>query len=376
MLTRREFLIGSAAVGAVAIGSSAGLVSWDAMTRPHDSVRAWGAARGTDRLLLAATLAANSHNAQPWRFRVSDAGIDVLGDANRTMGKADPRLRELHVSLGCALENMVIAAADAGTPLAVKQVAGAPGTHFTRLSFSPEGESMDRASLAVAIPNRRTNRGPYDPERGVSDADLAALGSLAGRGVRVAWLTSPSDRAAFTDLSVEATVEHVADAGMQRDSHRWYRMRRAQAEENRDGVTVDAANLAPAASLALRLVPPSPDSFDTSWAKVTRETHCATAPAFGLLAVEVAGDHFGWIEAGRAFQRILLAASLRGIAVHPISQALALRDREVVGATAGHFSAGLQVLGGPGEVVLAFRIGHATREQLPSLRRAPVVLPS
>lgn len=59
--------------------------------------------------------------------------------------------------------------------------------------------------------------------------------------------------------------------------------------------------------------------------------------------------------------------------MHPISQALALRDREVVGGAPGRFATGLETLAGPGEVVLAFRIGYPTRPQQPSLRRAPIV---
>ena len=373
MLTRRQFVVGGAAVVTATVAGGAGsLALWDSATQPEDPTAAWEGTRGADRLVLAGTLAANSHNTQPWRFRVSDDSIELIGDTKRTMGKADPRLRELHLSLGCALENVSIAAAEAGTPVSIEQVPGAPSEHFARLRFGGD-VTGEHARLAAAIPRRRTNRAPYDIERPVSSDALAELAALADNKVRVVWLTARNDRAALTDLTVKATAEHLDDAAMQRDSQRWYRMRRSDAEEQRDGITVASANLPGVATLMLGVFPPTPKSFDEGWVKATRETHCGTAPAFGLIVVEHASDRGAWVHAGRVYQRMQLAATLEGIAMHPISQALALRDREVAGGAPGRFSAGLETLAGPGEVVLAFRIGYPLRPQQPSLRRAPAV---
>lgn len=375
-MTRRDFVKGVAGVAAVtAAAGVGGVVAWNRTTQPKDPAEAWEAATGIDRILLAATMAPSSHNTQPWRFQTDPEGIRILGDTGRTMGAADPRLRELHISLGCALENAVIAAAGAGTPMVVEQVSGAPSSHFARLRFTEQGAGAGaNADLADAIPMRRTNRGPYDETRGIAPADLTALGSLASDDVHVVWLTDPAARARFANLSVKATEAHIADADIQRDSHRWYRMSRADAEKHRDGITVGGANLPGAISLIMGLLPPSPDSFDAGWAKATRDTHCGTAPAFGMLVVESAGDKSAWVEAGRTYERIQLASAMKGISTHPISQALAIRDREVAAGSPAEFSAGLAEMGGAGEIVLAFRIGYPTREQPPSLRRDPVVV--
>lgn len=375
-MTRRGFVKGAAGVAAVvAVAGVGGGTVWDRTTQPEDPTVAWTTATGVDRILLAATMAPSSHNTQPWRFRVDSQKIDLLGDMDRTMGKADPRLRELHVSLGCALENAVIAAASAGTPVLVEQMPGTPGSHFATLRFAEQGAKVGaNADLAAAIPVRRTNRGPYDTRRAVAPAALDALGSSVSENVRVVWLTDPDDCARFSELSGKATDAHVSDAEIQRDSHRWYRMSRSDTEKYRDGITVSGANLPGAISLMMGLFPPTPDSFDAGWAKATRDTHCGTAPAFALLVVENADDRDDWISAGRTYQRIQLAAALRGISTHPISQALAIRDREVAAGSPGAFSAGLIELSGGGEVVLAFRIGYPMREQQPSLRRAPVVV--
>lgn len=374
-VTRRDFVRGAAGTMAVvAAGGVAGIGLWDRSTRPDAPDAAWQNATGLDRVVLAAALAPSSHNTQPWRFRVHPDGIDIVGDRDRTMGQADPRLRELHVSLGCAAENALLAAAAAGTPMSFEIGSDGPGAHFAALRFASPGDDLGAdPRLAAAIPLRRTNRGPYDATRAVPPADLDDLGALASKGIRAMWLSTPSDLARFRDLSVSATEAHIADRSIQRASHRWYRMSRADAERHRDGITVSGANLPAIASVLMGLFPPTPESFDTGWTEATRDTHCGTAPAVGLLVADATDDRTAWVEAGRTYERIQLAATLRGIATHPISQALTIRDREHAAGAPGAFCRDLAALGGTGEVVLAFRIGRPTREQAASLRRSPVV---
>src|SRR5579859_7134181 len=65
-------------------------------------------------LVRAAILAANPHNSQPWLFRVTQTQIDLFSDRRRNQGTVDPFLIEMHIGLGCALENLLVAAAANG----------------------------------------------------------------------------------------------------------------------------------------------------------------------------------------------------------------------------------------------------------------------
>ncbi|WP_271594731.1 nitroreductase family protein [Bradyrhizobium sp. CCBAU 65884] len=67
-------------------------------------------ARGARELVRAATLAANSHNTQPWRFILSDNIITIRPDLVRRCPVVDPDDHHLFASLGCAAENIVQAA--------------------------------------------------------------------------------------------------------------------------------------------------------------------------------------------------------------------------------------------------------------------------
>jgi hypothetical protein len=59
-------------------------------------------------LVRYATLAASSHNTQPWRFRVRPASITILPDYSRRCPAVDPDDSHLFKSLGCAAENLVL----------------------------------------------------------------------------------------------------------------------------------------------------------------------------------------------------------------------------------------------------------------------------
>ena len=57
-----------------------------------------------------ATLAPSGHNTQPWKFSIKDNSILIYPDYSRRLSVVDPDDHALFISLGCALENLVIAA--------------------------------------------------------------------------------------------------------------------------------------------------------------------------------------------------------------------------------------------------------------------------
>src|SRR5512145_928597 len=73
-----------------------------------------------ERIVAAGILASNPHNSQPWIFRITSSAIDLFADTNRQIGVIDPFLREMYIGLGCALENMILAADAEGLASSLK----------------------------------------------------------------------------------------------------------------------------------------------------------------------------------------------------------------------------------------------------------------
>src|SRR5579864_940329 len=111
-MDRRRLLIGAGGVcvAAGAVGAVwRGLVGSTAEYNIRAAeLRAALAPPDIHDVIRCATLAANSHNTQPWRFRIGERSIDVLPDFSRRTPAVDPDDHHLFVSLGCAATNLAV----------------------------------------------------------------------------------------------------------------------------------------------------------------------------------------------------------------------------------------------------------------------------
>lgn len=332
---------------------------------------------GIKRPLRAAILAANPHDTQPWLFALRDNAITVYADRSRNLGSFDPFRREMHLGLGAAVENLVIAARAFGWNAAVTPAEG-------RLTPAPDNTPILAASVTLglsvpaedslfaAIPRRHTNRGPYRDER----PDRAILSRLQAAAendeVRIVLLEDPAARADLAALILQATDRIIADPQMSADSARWFRTGAQEIARKRDGVTVDTAGLSPLMTAVAKLMSDlDAASADRYWRTMTEETQLATAPLLGLLLVRDRLDMAGAIAAGRAWQRLHLAVTVEGLAAQPLNQPVEMVDRDAALGRPDSFDTALAKLAGaPGwEPTFVFRLGFAARPAGPSPRR-------
>jgi hypothetical protein len=323
-------------------------------------------------LVRAAILAANPHNTQPWLFQVSPSHIHLFADRQRNIGAIDPFLREMHIGLGCALENLLLAAGANGYTTQVTLLPEASDATLVARIDLAEG-SVTVSDLYHVIPQRHTNRYPYDTGRPVSSATLAALSALGNDPeVNVFWFASAPPRKQVGDLLVEAAHALVADKTQDGDSARWYRASWQDVQQHRDGITLDAAGLPDVTrAIAKMLPPPSQEQQDSTFLSNTTE-QAQTAAAFGLLTVRNVQDRAQQLRAGRLLERMHLWATSKGLAMQPLNAVVERAAREAVLGSTPHFGNALATLvGDPAwQTLLAFRIGYSTHEGLRSPRRS------
>jgi nitroreductase len=295
------------------------------------------AADGPLALVRAAILAASPHNTQPWRFKVTDSAIDLYLDTQRNVGALDPYLREEHLGMGCALENLLLAAAANGyaatvtlEPGKLEPIPADPQTKLVaRVDLAP-GKS-EPSELYDAIPRRHTNRAPYDPQRPLSPDFLEALGHLPGDDSNTNLFLFPAeaDRKKIVEVSSAANSELYSDPDVQRGSERWLRLKWSSVQEHRDGLTIDAFGLPPLADAAAKMMTPKM----LSWAAAHGEKNgyvnlMLSAPLIGFIAVRDRYDRQQCLAAGRIWQRAHLLATARGLAARPCNEAVEMVDHE------------------------------------------------
>ena len=336
-----------------------------------------GAYHGPLALVAAAVLAASPHNSQPWRFRVEPDRIQIRADLSRALGPLDPFRRELHIGLGCAIENLMVAARSrAFDP--VLTLLPDPVTEPNLVAqvelASPLGGPPVAGPHMAAIVDRHTHRGRYDTARPLPQAVHDVLAARVEDSQT--WLElfpAKGDRGRdFVAATVAATEQIVADNGMRQASQAWFRQCRADVDAHRDGISVIASG---EPGLNIRMAMALPD-FDEArvgqyWIDATRDVHCATAPVFGLIGVRLPRDRRDLLAAGQLWQRLHLEATAQGVAMQPLNQMMEMVDRERQFSRPPEMAERLAaVTGDPGwTTVFAFRAGYATTPALPSPRR-------
>ncbi|MFB9235686.1 Acg family FMN-binding oxidoreductase [Plantactinospora siamensis] len=266
------------------------------------------------RCLLAATAAPSVHNTQPWLFGVSRNGfVDVLVDRDRQLRDADPEGRELLLSVGAALFNLRVSIRALGRAALVRFRPDPERSDVVaRVTIGPPAPAAaELAALAAAIPHRHTNRRPFADEP-VPDRHLEELRRAVQAEGAELLVADPPLTAGI--LALTRTADHRLSA------RHAYRAELAAwttpgGVGRRDGVPRQAFGPRDVhGALPLR-------DFGAAHGDATSVVRFERDPT--LLLVRTAGDGPArWLTAGLALQRLWLTATVRGLAVTPLSQAI------------------------------------------------------
>lgn len=379
--TRRQFLKG-VGIGAGVVGlSGTGIVGWRAASQgvfeagqgpAYAAWNEWDLGTGPLALVRASIFAANPHNTQPWRFAISSSAIDVYVDLARNTGAMDPFRREQHIGVGCALENLLIAAQAKGYDLRLA-ILPSP-TDPTLIAHVELGRGTESShALYQAIPKRHTSRAPYDTSRALSQETLGALDSAVADipGAAVVWITADAQKQQIGQLIVEGAKAFAADTKQSSDSFRWWRDNWNDIQRYKDGTTIDASGASQLLIALMKIMPPeSREQNDQGWIQMNRDQYVKTAAAFGVVVLSDAADDVQRTQGGRLYQRLNLLAVTKGLGMQPLNTITERIDREKVLGLPARFESDISGLLPPNvQPLMTFRIGYPTVEPPPSPRR-------
>lgn len=182
-------------------------------------------------LVRYATLAANGHNAQPWKFALREDTIEFHPDASRRLPVVDPHDRELWISLGCALENLLVAARAAGYTADVTYP-GAADFIAVRLAV----DTPQSSPLFDAIPLRQSTRSAYNRQL-VPVADLDRVQAVPLEpGVTLRFVTNPAGMATVIETVAQGNLRQYADRAFVDELLAWLRFNKKEAMAALDGL--------------------------------------------------------------------------------------------------------------------------------------------
>ncbi|MFF5235540.1 Acg family FMN-binding oxidoreductase [Dactylosporangium sp. NPDC000521] len=253
-----------------------------------------------------AVWAPSIHNSQPWRFRRTADGIDVLIDRARALPVCDPDLRAARVSCGAAVFNLRLALAVAGSPAAWTVGSGDVVAHLV----PDRGRRVTPAECRLhrQIRRRHTNRSGFAEARVAPGVMTQLVGEAADEG---GWLHVVDDEPAMwtvAQLTRQADTQLKANPAYVAELRAWT----SADDEGVQGVGRSARGDAPhPAELMTRR------DFGGPSRDVTRDL--TLAPVVAVLGYQ--GEHrMHEIQAGMVLQRVLLRAADLGLATAMYSQ--------------------------------------------------------
>jgi len=267
-------------------------------------------------LLRYAILAPSGHNSQPWKFSVGKDEIQILADETRWLKVGDPDQVNLHIAIGCALENLLIAAEHFGYDHQVtyfpepNQEELVATVKFTPREPAPSGSkgqsSFREPALFSAIPNRHTNRKAYE-ERPIPKNDLRRIQNCCvEEGIRLHVISDLDTKRNVNELLIRGHATMIADPDFRRENAYWL-----------------GQGLFNIPRLLTRLV-----QWVVPYLKLHRSVFVVmdtrlvmSAPALVVLSAGV-NDRVSQVRVGQVFERVCLTATMLGLCVHPLSGAV------------------------------------------------------
>ena len=259
------------------------------------------------RLLTAAALAPSGHNTQPWRFSVEGERITILPDPSRRLPVVDPDDHALYISLGCAVENLVVAARGEGYHAEVDDTGLDGEDPALTVHLRPGGAGDSHGNgLHEAISQRQSTRRSYDG-RAVPVADLGRLeGASRQEGVGFHLFTDPGRIEPLIELVEEGNRRQFSDPAFVDELITWIRFNPGEIRKRQDGLTHAAMGLPSIPRWLGRFIMGklvTPGSQARSASRAIR-----SSAALMLFSTDRA-DPRGWVSLGRSFERVALTAT-------------------------------------------------------------------
>lgn len=257
-------------------------------------------------LLRYAILAPSGHNSQPWKFSIDENEIKIFSDKTRWLKVGDPDKVNLYIGIGCAIENLLIAAEHFGFGYQISYLPKPDQEELAAIvKFTRKGKpsSFRDPALFHAIPNRHTNRKVYK-KRPIPKKDIKRLQNCCvEENIKLHIINDIKTKEGMNKLLVHGHTMMVANPAFRKENAYW--------------IGHGLFNMPQIITKLAQLIVPHLKINKSIF--VMMDTRLVmSAPALIVLSANV-NNRVSQIKTGQVFERVCLTATMLGLCAHPLS---------------------------------------------------------
>lgn len=186
------------------------------------------------KIIKYAAKAPSGHNTQPWKFKTGNDTVSILPDFTRALPVVDSDNHALYISLGCALENMIIAANQFDYETKVT-IHNSGNETFIQVDFN-QIEEIIKTGLFDFIEKRQVTRNKYNPDK-IQKAVLGELfDDVLDKSVQVKLFLSENEIITLTHYIIEGSNLQFNNKAFVKELVTWVRFSEKEVLLRGDGL--------------------------------------------------------------------------------------------------------------------------------------------
>ncbi len=254
--------------------------------------------------------APSGHNTQPWKFKLNKNNIEVYPDFDKELPIVDKNHRELYISLGCAVENICIAANEFGYQYTTKIIKQNDNT-FIRIFL--DKETVKKNPLFTQITKRQTNRSIYNSKK-VQQKTINELQNIKTEdSVSIHFYKfGTGEFSKLSEYIYKGNEILFGNKSFKKELLDWVRFNAKDVAKNKDGL---AYNVLGSPALPKWLGKMIVKSFLKAKPQNKSEKEKLDSSSHLVLIVTKENTPANWILTGQALERFFLKYTELGIAV-------------------------------------------------------------
>lgn len=256
------------------------------------------------KIIKYAAKAPSGHNTQPWKFKIGNDTISLLPDFTRTLPIVDSDNHALYISLGCALENLIIAANEFNYETKIEINSKDSGLSIRVNLF--KGMETKKPELFNYIVKRQVTRSKYKPNKIPYKVLSQLFNDSHEKGVYLKLFLSETEIKSLMPYIIEGNALQFNNKVFVNELVSWLRFSEKEVMLKGDGLWSASMGLPNTGRFIGNVVM---KKFVSAGSEARRLEKLIQATAGLALFMVEKNEPYYWIKLGQSFQRFGLKAA-------------------------------------------------------------------